>query len=370
MKKLSVLLLLFLALFCVIDQSLSYFNSTTSLFSTFFSNKYEFKLSGNGGSFNNENVIIKNGETILPTPYWTGYQFQGYSKTLSGPIEYSQNIPNVNDINNKMLYAKWTKIEYSISYSLNGGNLSTQKINYTVEDSFTLPTPTKQGYQFLGWTGSNGNIPQQTLTIKKGTTGNLNYVANWKINTFIVDVNPVIQNAVQNAGLSGFTFSVYLNDKLILDHGIDYYSNSIPYNSKFRVVVHSRDGYNIKSFTDKTYVVTSNLTISPSWYDDIPPTITSFNVTNLGLYDPVAGVKKGWNVNIYIDAFDQGTGILKYQTWLAPYGSGSGASRVDGNYRELRNVLYLEEGSGRTFCAYAIDVAGNEASKCETIRVS
>ena len=37
--------------------------------------------------------------------------------------------------------------------------------------------------------------------------------------------------------------------------------------------------------------------------------------------------------------------------------------------RTLKNVLYLEEDSGRTFCAYAIDNAGNEAEMCETIKV-
>ena len=35
----------------------------------------------------------------------------------------------------------------------------------------------------------------------------------------------------------------------------------------------------------------------------------------------------------------------------------------------LKNVLYLEEKIGRTFCAYAIDNAGNESERCETIKV-
>lgn len=73
---------------------------------------------------------------------------------------------------------------YSINYDLNGGAMSGQKTSYIVADSFTLPTPTKTGYTFTGWTGSNGTTPQDTVTINKGTRGNLNYTANWSANTY------------------------------------------------------------------------------------------------------------------------------------------------------------------------------------------
>ena len=75
---------------------------------------------------------------------------------------------------------------YSISYNLNGGAMSGQKTSYTVADSFTLPTPTRTGYTFTGWTGSNGTTPQKTVTINKGTRGNLSYTANWSANQYSV----------------------------------------------------------------------------------------------------------------------------------------------------------------------------------------
>lgn len=74
---------------------------------------------------------------------------------------------------------------YSISYNLNGGSISGQKTSYNVTtDSFTLPTPTRTGYAFTGWTGSNGNTPQKSVTIAKGSTGNKSYTANWELNTY------------------------------------------------------------------------------------------------------------------------------------------------------------------------------------------
>ena len=81
------------------------------------------------------------------------------------------------------------KNAYNISYNLNGGSLSGQKTSYTVVDSFTLPQPTKTGYTFIGWTGSNGTTPQKTVTINKDTRGNLSYTANWSANQYSVTYN-------------------------------------------------------------------------------------------------------------------------------------------------------------------------------------
>ena len=75
---------------------------------------------------------------------------------------------------------------YSITYNLNGGAMSGQKTSYTVADSFTLPTPTRTGYTFTGWTGSTGATPQKTVTVNKGTRGNLSYTANWNANNYYV----------------------------------------------------------------------------------------------------------------------------------------------------------------------------------------
>lgn len=368
-KKIIMCFFIILMIFCSINITSAFFTSSSSIKNTFTTKKYNILLNANGGIFNNSNVVINNNKTNIPTPNRTGYTFSGYSTSTGGAVNYTSSISNVNDINNKTLYAKWNINNYSISYNLNGGSLSGQKTSYTVEDTFTLSNPIRTGYAFAGWTGSNGSTKQTSVTVPKGSTGNKSYTANWNINKYVVDINSIIQNVTYNSGLSGFTFSVWLNGNLVAQNVTDYYNDSIDYGTKIRVYVNDRDGYNITSFRDYTWTVTSSFNISPSWYDNIPPTITSFSVTNLGYYDP-SNLKKGWNIRVYVNAYDNGTGIQKYQTWLAPYGNGSGASRVDGNDRTLTNVLYLNTASGRTFCAYAIDNAGNEASMCDTIKVN
>ena len=137
----------------------------------------------------------------------------------------------------------------------------------------------------------------------------------------------------------------------------------------FKVVVNERDGYTINSFKTKTFVIQKNTSVNPSWIDNIPPVITNFKVENLGYYNSSLGARAGWNIRIYIEGYDTGSGINKYQTWLVPYQNGSGAEREDGNNRVLTNVLYLNKPEGRTFCAYVIDNAGNESEKCETIKI-
>ena len=77
-----------------------------------------------------------------------------------------------------------TSTKYAITYNLDGGNLLEQNITKYVEEilPYTLNNPEKEGYTFIGWTGSNGDIPELEVTIDSNTTGNLNYTANWEIN--------------------------------------------------------------------------------------------------------------------------------------------------------------------------------------------
>lgn len=74
--------------------------------------------------------------------------------------------------------------KYTVTYNLDGGKF--ENVNGDLCDvyanvclPYTLPEPTKAGYVFMGWTGSNGSSPQKVVEIAKGTTGNLTYTANW-----------------------------------------------------------------------------------------------------------------------------------------------------------------------------------------------
>ncbi len=102
---------------------------------------------------------------------------------------------NKGETGNKNYKAGWDLNQYKIAYDLNGGALSSGKTNpgtYSVlSETFTLNNPEKAGCTFLGWTGSNGNVPEKTLKITKGSTGDRSYKASFEINSYklIFDAN-------------------------------------------------------------------------------------------------------------------------------------------------------------------------------------
>ena len=72
-------------------------------------------------------------------------------------------------------------IFYDIAYELNGGSFvidNPTKYSNASEAIF-LTAPIKEGYLFTGWTGSNGDNPQISVIIEKGSTGDKTYTANW-----------------------------------------------------------------------------------------------------------------------------------------------------------------------------------------------
>ena len=97
-----------------------------------------------------------------------------------------------------------TQIEtYIIDYELNGGTLEAGKTNpatYTLETAaFRLEKPTRTGYTFAGWTGSNGTTPQTDVGIAQGSIGNLYFEANWTANGY-----KILYTGVEGADVSTF----------------------------------------------------------------------------------------------------------------------------------------------------------------------
>lgn len=73
------------------------------------------------------------------------------------------------------------KQTYTITYNLDGGILQNPVISYQIDSpEFYVQRPTKEGYVFLGWSGTEINSLVQVVTIKKGSTGNREYTAHWE----------------------------------------------------------------------------------------------------------------------------------------------------------------------------------------------
>ena len=112
----------------------------------------------------------------LPEVSVDGYDFNGWKDSKGNPVDEHTKVTGEMEISPKL-----SPIIYTITYDLQGGTATGNKETYTVEtDTFTLVNPTKRGYSFSGWTGSNGETLQTEVTVYKGTTGNLSYKAHYR----------------------------------------------------------------------------------------------------------------------------------------------------------------------------------------------
>ena len=128
-----------------------------------------------GGAFVGEAPAGYNSlvELVLPTPVKAGYDFRGWydGVALIGAIAAG----TTGDI--ELLTAIWTATVYGISYDYAGGEeVADAPRAYTIEDEVVLPTPSRAGYEFAGWT-MNGEAVEK---IALGSTGDVQVVANWK----------------------------------------------------------------------------------------------------------------------------------------------------------------------------------------------
>ncbi len=164
----------------------------------------------------------------------TAVAFPGETVTVSPAEGYNLTSVNVNGTaitgntftmpaNDVTVTATTSLITYTITYELDGGTVSTANpASYTVETAtLTLNNPTKTGYTFAGWTAFEGGVKIQELTIKKGSTGNKTYTANWTLNQYTLtfdtqggsEISAITQDydtaitAPNNPTRAGYTFA-------------------------------------------------------------------------------------------------------------------------------------------------------------------
>lgn len=142
--------------------------------------EYTITLDTNGGPVVSPIKYTVEDSFTLPYPLRTGYEFAGWTLDGSGMPPFTPLIIYPGTTGNLRYKAEWRLAEYTITMDLNGGS-GQEKVVYTITDEdFELPTPTRNGYEFVGWTGERITTPQTSVEIPKGSTGNRTYTANWQ----------------------------------------------------------------------------------------------------------------------------------------------------------------------------------------------
>ena len=156
-------------------------NASATLYAKWQTVNYTISYTLNGGSVsgNPASYNVETNTFTLTNPTRSGYIFAGWTGSNGSTKQTSVSIAK-GSTGNKTYTANWTPIDYTITYDLAGGT-ATNPANYTIEtNTFMLVAPTRSGYIFTGWTGSNGNTPQTSVSIAKGSTGDKSYTANWR----------------------------------------------------------------------------------------------------------------------------------------------------------------------------------------------
>ena len=174
-------------------------SSNTQLWSQWDVNSYTITFAPNGGSVTPTSKTFTINDSIsLPTPTRTGYTFSGWKVTEKADVSnwtlndvYTGTSIPAGKYGNATLTAQWTVNTYTITYKYNNGVADTTA-KYTIEQSITLPSPSKTGYTFAGWkvTTAGGNW-KTTDSVYKGTVaagkyGNVTLTAQWTANTYTI----------------------------------------------------------------------------------------------------------------------------------------------------------------------------------------
>ena len=136
-----------------------------------------------GTSTNNCNTTW-NGTTKTKNTY-----FKNLSSTNSGKVTMTAN---------------YTANSYTVRFNPNGGSVSPTTKSVTYDSTYgTLPTPTRTGYDFTGWTLNGTTI---RLTTKVQTASNHTLIAQWTADKYTVTFDPNGQGGTVNPTTKSVTF--------------------------------------------------------------------------------------------------------------------------------------------------------------------
>ena len=155
-------------------------------------NSYTFTFDKNGGNTPSTTTITKEYNTAIGTlPTCTRNADNTYTYAFAGWFDTSassggtQLTTSTKVISNKTWYARWTPTykNYTVTWDGNGGTPSKSSSSFHYNDALgTLPTATRTGYTFKGWSTSKTGTVNVSTTTK--VTANVTYYAVWTINSY------------------------------------------------------------------------------------------------------------------------------------------------------------------------------------------
>ncbi len=114
---------------------------------------------------------VEDNTVTLASPQKKGYSFKGWYSDSEFKNKITEiDTKNCSDIT---LYAKWKILTYKITLNAAGGVIDSEDettISVKYGEKFTLPTPTRENYEFVGWYNENKKYSSGTWENTSGIT--------------------------------------------------------------------------------------------------------------------------------------------------------------------------------------------------------
>lgn len=161
-------------------------------------NQYKLTFNANGGTWANVDGFTKDGDNyykmvtygqpigVMPTVTKAGWNFSAWYTGTSGGNAWNEN--KVYDTAGAYtLYARYTENSYTLTVDKADGS-AIFTYNGTYNSTYTLPNPTREGYQFTGWTitSGDGSLSGLVFTFRES---NATVTAQWTNNIYYVNYN-------------------------------------------------------------------------------------------------------------------------------------------------------------------------------------
>lgn len=126
-------------------------------------------------------ITVTSGEPYgpIPTPGNLGKSFLGWFLEDSHTTEVTSS-KIVEKAEDHDLYASWSASSYKVTFNANGGLVNPSSKNYEYGGTYTpLPTPTRAGFEFVGWftSADGGTKIEQTTAV---TAQDRTFYAHWE----------------------------------------------------------------------------------------------------------------------------------------------------------------------------------------------
>ena len=401
-KGFLILLLALIPTIVIAKESLSFSIKFTNITIKGEMLPYTVTIMDSNGNPTERTVLYGNPIGELPEATKTGYTFDKYEDQDGNKVTKDTVVKG-----NLTVTPKFNIVTYDIEYDYSGG-FAVNPGHYTVEDEITLNNPTRAGYTFAGYTGSNGDNKQTSVTISH-ETGNKSYTAHWSTNQDTPyrvihrypNLDGTYEEVVQNLtgptdeevtpgllpkeGFEGPTTlkTITINASelqvvtytykridctLTINNDIEttFTNPTYPYGTKITLTAKDKEYYNFTGWSngETTKTITFNITGPTNYYPEYER--IKYTVT----YNPNGGTINPGSVEV-----DAGTSISTLPIPNAPTGKSfeawytaqTGGTKVNNGYTPTRDVeifaRYYTDISGATVTPNSIDIyIGNNST--------